>query len=34
MDEKQCCCYEYEGDNPECPVHNPKQEDEKQGEQE
>jgi len=19
--EKECCCYEYAGDNPKCPVH-------------
>lgn len=24
MEENKCCCYEYEGDNPLCPVHNPK----------
>jgi hypothetical protein len=31
--EKQCCCFEYQGDNPDCPVCHPKEE-EKEGEQE
>lgn len=24
---EQCSCYEYEGDNPDCPIHNPKAQD-------
>ncbi len=30
MEENKCCCYEYEGDNPLCPVHNPKADDDDQ----
>lgn len=33
MTQEKCNCFEHEGDNPQCPVHNPKQDDQ-QGEQE
>jgi hypothetical protein len=25
-DEPRCCCYQYEGDNPDCPIHGKKKE--------